>query len=235
MTISENVQSFDPGKRIELFDLDASMFGQGILRFTAAGFDENQGGLVSFGENDYNPLPIASDGFEWNGRGVQPRPTLTLSNISAALRSLLFETDGLVGAEITRRITFDRFLVGHEEPDGDQVISNDIFYIERMESMNKMFVKLQLSTILDIENVQFPGGQVIRNTCINTYRVWDGTKFIYSEGRACPYVEDLYYDVNDNLTNAAQDHCSKRIQGCQKRFGENGPLPIIAFPGLIRI
>lgn len=238
MTISETIQDFDPGKRIELFDIDATRFGEGVLRFTASGFDDDgAGGLqnIFFDGNEYEALPIEADGFEWNGRGTQPTPTLTLSSISSVVRSLLYSTDGLVGAQVTRKITFDRFLDDHEEPDGDAIICNDIFNVERMESMNKIFTKLQLSTILDIQGVKFPGGQIIRNTCINTYRHYVDGAFVYSTGRACPYTGTSYFDINNNPTTIENDVCPHNLTGCRARFGANGPLPIMACPGLLRV
>lgn len=237
MTIAEQQQAFNPGNRIELFELDASKWGQGILRFTAAGFDEDVSGLklLSFGGNEYSALPVEADGFEWNGKGAQPRPTLTLSTISDVVRSLLIETDGLVGAQLTRQITFDRFLDGHEEPDGTQVICHDIFNVELMESMNKVFCKLKLSTILDIEGVKFPSGQMIRNTCIHAYRYWDGSQFVYPSGRACPYTGEASFDISNSSTSSDNDLCSKTLVGCRVRFGENGKLPFLGFPGLFRL
>ncbi len=237
MTINETVQEFNPGAQVELFDIDASNFGEGILRFTASGFDDDgMGGLqnIFFDGNEYEALPIEADGFEWNGKGVQPTPTLTLSSIKKVIRNLLYSTNGLVGAQVTRRITFDRFLDGHEEPDADAVICKDIFNVERMESMNKVFSKLQLATILDIEGVKFPGGQLIRNTCINTYRHYVDGAFVYSTGRACPYVGAASFDINNNSTTDENDVCPHNLQGCRTRHGENGVLPFLGFPGLLR-
>jgi lambda family phage minor tail protein L len=238
MTINETVQEFEPGARIELFDIDATSFGEGILRFTASGFDDDGGGglqNIFFDGNEYEALPIEADGFEWNGKGTQPTPTLTLSSIKKVIRSLLYATDGLVGALVTRKITFDRYLDGHEDEDGSQVICNDIFKVERQERLNKVFSKLQLNTILDIEGAQFPSGQLIRNTCINTYRHYVDGAFVYSTGRACPYVGAASFDINNNSTTDDNDVCNHALTGCRVRHGEYGVLPIMDFPGLLRV
>jgi lambda family phage minor tail protein L len=237
MTISEKVQEFDPGERVELFELDATSFGQGILRFTASGVDGVPGAYtkISFDGNLYDPLPIQATGFVWSGKGTQPKPKLVLSSINPIVRALLFNNDGLVGIRVTRRVTFSDFLDGHAEADGTQVLSEDIFNVERMTSMNKIFSSLELSTILDIEGAVFPSGQLIRNTCINIYRYWDGSAFVYDTGRACPYVGVATFDINNAPSTDEGDVCDHHLTGCRKRFGETGPLSYLGFPGLLQV
>lgn len=47
-------------------------------------------------------------------------------------------------------------------------------------------------------------------------------------------VERYYTRLNASTGNAAEDQCGKQLSSCKLRFGDNGPLPTRAFPGVGR-
>src|SRR6056300_1011246 len=114
---------------VELYELD---LGNGTTLFFHSGLDEN---LVTVkfhpvGQpnsntnpslvNEYAAMPILMEGIEATSDGASNRPTLTVANVSSLFRGLLddeeFGFEDLIGARITRRQTFAKYL--HEGTDG---------------------------------------------------------------------------------------------------------------------
>ncbi len=55
-------------------------------------------------------MPIEANGFAKSGRGTQPRPTIKASNAAGILGALVRDNEDLVGARVTRRRTFVKYL-----------------------------------------------------------------------------------------------------------------------------
>ena len=55
-------------------------------------------------------------------------------------------------------------------------------------------------------------------------------------GAECGYTASVYFDYNDESVIQSNDVCSKKLSGCQIRFGQHNPIPYGGFPsaGLIR-
>ena len=110
--IISDVNGFEPGELIDLFELDMST---GVAASTEpvfrwhAGYNENLQEIVWQG-NRYSAFPIEASGFEWSGKGSLPRPTLTVANITSLLSGVLSSYDDLVGSKITRKRTFAKYL-----------------------------------------------------------------------------------------------------------------------------
>ena len=105
--------SLEPGNIIELFELDVST-GAGsdsdpIYRWHS-GVDAEQETSIVWQGNVYTAMPIEATGFEFNGKGAIPRPTLTVANISPVLRTAINDYDDLIGAKVTRKRTFTKYL-----------------------------------------------------------------------------------------------------------------------------
>jgi lambda family phage minor tail protein L len=81
--------------------------------------------------------------------------------------------------------------------------------------------------------MQLPRRQVLRDTCLHTYRVWNGTAFDYSRA-TCPYTGSATFAADDTVSDNAHDRCSRLVSGCKERFGETAVLPTRAFPGVAR-
>lgn len=231
MTIDSDKQSFAPGREVILYELDCTGLG-GELWYYCNSADEAS--PVSWGGNVYTPVPIDADGFEINGRGSLPTPKVRVSNVFGLASTLTQGFNDILGAVITRYRTFEQYLDSGATPDPTQHFPPDIFKVERKSSQNAIFVEWELSAAMDHEGRMLPGRQMLRDSCDQRYRKWNGSAFDYSKA-TCPYVGSVYYGSDGALqTSAALDKCGKRLSDCRKRYGTN-PLPYRGFPSLSRI
>lgn len=250
--ITELAQDLSTDSLVTLFELDASQFTNGgVYRFTSSTYEP---GKVVWNGAIFDPIDIEAEGFEWSGQGALPTPKVRVSNVNNVFSGLVFQTDGLVGAKLTRVRTFRTFLDDGPTPDPNAILNKDIYRVERMLTRNKMQVEWELAAVIDQEGQQLPGRMAVRDYCSHTYRRWDPETgaFDYT-GVTCPYVgqanqgDGRYFDENGNeVSDPSQDRCSKLIgTGCRRRFahtsGEpaqgyaHGVLPFRGFPGLSRI
>jgi lambda family phage minor tail protein L len=177
-----------------------------------------------------------ASGFEMNTTGTLPQPTVSISNIFGAGNLLLDTYKGLVGAELIRILTLERFLDDGSSPDPNAYITRDLYVVAQKTSHNAVGIAFKLATRLDQEGTQLPRRQILRDVCSRVYRVWnpDTGQFDYSRAD-CPYTGSAFFTVNDQPTSApGADVCSHTLNGCEVRFG-GAPLPAYFFPGVGRI
>lgn len=229
MKIQGAAQELSPGAKIELFVIDLSDFevpeeGR-FLRFHA-GTNQLETDLVWRGET-YIRYPVQAIGFELKGQGTLPRPKLAASNITGILSALCRIYSDLVGAGVIRRCTLARYLdavnfpEGNPEADPDEAWPDELFFVNQKTREDFEVVELELAAGFDVEGVQLPRRQVIRNSCPWRYR-----------GDGCGYAGPPVADGNDNPSgDPARDVCGKRLASCKLRFGAAGWLPFGAFPG----
>jgi lambda family phage minor tail protein L len=145
----------------------------------------------------YYPAPITSTGFETNTKGSLPTPTLSISVNSengidqlALLRYEIKKIGDIIGAKVTRKRTFAKYLdkanfgtsrearISKEsnmlpegyEPDPYAYLPDDIYYVERKQTENKLNIVYQLSSVLDLEGTRLPKRVVLSNKCVWQYR-----------------------------------------------------------------
>ena len=127
----ENINNFEPGDIIELFELDLTQLNgvedQGTTRppYRWHAGTSNLGHPIIWQGDQYFALPIEAAGFEFSGKGAIPKPSLTVANINSLLRqnreiaehdgsgvlySEVTSFDDLLGAKVTRKKTFARYL-----------------------------------------------------------------------------------------------------------------------------
>ena len=233
MSISERTQSSEFGELVELFEVDFSEFGQTNLFLTPTGRDTP----VIFNGQEYEPIALRAIGFEYSGTEQMPRPVITIADISGTIGTLADAFDDLAGAQVTRTRTFSVFLDGEPDADPTATLPIDVYLIHRRIAQNRATVEIELISPIDQEAAKIPGRQYLRDTCTQIYRRFDPDTNDFDYSRAtCPYVGAANFTVNNSATsNPAEDVCSKRVSGCQLRFGQFGDLPTWAFPGLTRI
>lgn len=234
MTIASHIQGADLGARVVLYQLDCTVFNQGIF-YLAPGTDGST--AVSFGGQVYAPHPIRAEGFEVTTNGPLPRPTFEVSNLDNSFTALVEQNDDLQGAILTRIRTYDRYLDSGAEPDGDTHLPLDVFVLSQKTKHTRDVIGWSCAALMDQEGVQLPGRRIIRDYCDHTYRRWDavGGTFDYTNV-TCPYAGTDYFDEDGIATTAPFDACSKLLgSGCKARFGETGVLPTRAFPGVARL
>lgn len=216
---------------IEMFELNLQALGLGTFRFTTT---STGGGSVWFDGNEYVPAPISASGFQWDGAGTLPRPSLTLAAKDLHFLNMVVDFDDLVGQPVKRIKTFRKYLDDGQFPNTGARFADDNFVIERKTAQNRQLLKFELSTLLDQQGTQIPRLRIIRDSCVHTYRAWTEDGFLY-RGASCPYAGDNYYEVSGESTaEAKKDMCGKRISDCKLRFGETAVLPRLAFPGVGR-
>jgi lambda family phage minor tail protein L len=240
MSVSSAAQSPNTGALVELFRLDLTKVGGTVLYFCKGAF----GGLpVSFGGQAYTPFDLEVTGFVTNANGTLPTPTMKIANSDSMVQELVNTYGDLVGCEVRRVRTFEQFLDGQSEEDPNAFMGPDVFRIERKTDENPIYIEYELSAAIDQEGKMLPGRQVLRDNCPKRYRIYDPTSpdadgqgFVYSTiGDPCPYVgASLFTIVGDTTADKSLDRCGRKISDCQKRFGNNQPLPFGGFPGAAR-
>lgn len=218
---------------IELFELDATALGGDLYRFVC-GLDG--GAQVQWDGNIYAAMPVEATGFEWSGQGQLPRPKLKVANVSGVFGAAAIGLDDLLGATLRRIRTFAQFLDNGDNPDPDAIYPIDVYRIDRKSAQNKVYLEFELAAALDQEGVYLPRRQVLQGYCSHRYRRWDADAGAFDYAKAtCPYAGTTFFTENGTATIApSQDQCSKKLTGCQARFGRQ-PLPTRAFPGVARV
>ena len=110
--IISDINGLEPGELVDLYELDMSTGlapdSSDIFRWTA-GYDATMQEIVWQG-NKYAALPIEATGFEFSANGALPRPTLTVANITSLLSGVMTSYEDLIGAKVTRKRTFAKYL-----------------------------------------------------------------------------------------------------------------------------
>lgn len=233
MTIEESKQSLTPGRRVELFDFDATALGGTLFNFISS-YAETQ--PLYWQGRAYTPIPIEANGFEVNARGTLPQPTLRISNVLLLPGTVINDIGDPIGAKITRWVTFSDYLDDGPNPGAGDHFLPQVFYVEQKTAQNRVYVDFRLASAMDHEGRQLPKRQVIRDTCPLIYRTFnpDTGDFDYTKA-TCPYAGSAYYKPDGTPTgDPAQDGCGKILGQCRKRFSP-APLPYGGFPAVARI
>ena len=234
MSIASDIQKLSPGTLIEVFTLDATAQGGEVFNFHA-GVNELGNDVIWQGVT-YTRYAVTASGFELRSTGVAPRPTIRAANIGGVLGRAVNTADDLIGAKVTRRRTFLRYLDAENFPggnptaDANAAFSDEVYYVDRKVNENKVMIEWELVSAMDLAGVKLPRRQIVANVCPWRYR-----------GPECNYTGDPVADAMDVPTTVAErDNCGHRLTSCKMRFaksnGGSGVLRFGGFPaaGLIR-
>lgn len=225
--IESDVQKLNPGALVALFELDATAIGGSALRWHN-GVNSLGNDVVWDGET-YTRFPVDVTGFERTGKGTLPKPAMRISNVTGLAGALARSLDDLVGAKLTRRRTFVKYLdavnfAGGVNPTADPnvAMADDVFFIDRKAAENGVFMEYELAAAFDVQGVMLPRRQCIQNVCTWQYR-----------SAECGYAGGAVATRLDVATSVlAQDACGKRLASCKLRFGSFAQLPFGGFPGV---
>lgn len=239
VSIIEDLQRPYIGELVTLYQLDCTKIGGEVYYFTATA---ETGGVteVVFDGITYTAVEIDADGFEYNGQGAFPTPTLRLSNVTSFASSLVIANEDLLGATLVRIRTLKRFLDSGDSPDPLQIFAPDVYTVEQKTVHNRRMIEWKLSASIDQQGLEIPSRKLVRDYCDNTYRVWDPVNGTFNYNHAtCPYNEStnggkMFTLTNEETLDPTLDGCPKTLPACQIRFGENAPLPFKGCPGLGR-
>lgn len=230
MSIASDIQKLNPGTLVELFILDATAIGGEVFHFHA-GTNELLSNVVWQGV-EYQRYPVEAEGFELKANGTSPRPKIRAANVGGTLGVAVRTNDDLIGAKIIRKRTFARYLdavnFSGGNPHADPLVEmrDEIYYVDRKVTENRVMIEWELVSALDLAGVKLPRRQIIANVCPWQYR-----------GQYCNYTGGPVATATDQPTSdPAKDVCGKRLASCKLRFGANGILRYGGFPaaGLIR-
>lgn len=224
--IESDVQQLEPGPLLEFWELDATSIGGGIVRFQG-----QQDGKVWWQGVDYDAWPINGEGFARTAE-QQPSPKLQVGNVNRSITLLCQLFDDLVGAKITRRRTFAKYIDAVNFPDGNadadpaKEFPPEVWFIERKASESIEAVEFDLASALDFLGVKLPRRQIIANQCPFVYR---GPLCNYTGG---PVADELDQPTSDPLL----DKCGHRLSSCKLRDWPDDVLNYGGFPaaGLVR-
>lgn len=228
VTYKADLQKLAPGSIVDLFVLDStSIAGGSVLRFHA-GVNE-LGNNVVWQSNTYIRFPIEADGFARNAQGTMPRPKIRCANIDGIFGALSRELEDLVGAKLTRKRTFVKYLDAVNFPGGTNPTADpnagfpdEIWFVDRKSTENGLYIEWELSAAFDVAGVMLPRRQCIQNLCSWQYR-----------SAECGYTGGAVADKNDTPTsNISLDSCGKRLASCKLRFGAYAELPYGGMPGV---
>lgn len=227
MTIATEIQSLSPTQMVEFFVLDLTPITPGEIMYFHSGINQLQQVIVWQGQQ-YFPLPIEAEGFDMNTKGTLPRPKIRLANVDGLFSAEVYLNDDFVGCKVTRKRTFARFLDAvnfpggvNAEADPTQYLPDEIWIIDQKIAENRYIVEWELASAFDLQNVQLPARQMIKDTCTWKYR-----------GADCGYTGTLYFDEADqSVSTSTADVCGKRVRSCRLRH-QNVVVPFGGFPGL---
>jgi len=174
---------------VEMYDIDLSPItgdAGDVFYFTNQLKEDDT--RIQWKGNIYDALPIISAGYELNTTGQIAQPTLTVANVFGTFTEIIDSYDDLVGAKITRRRTFAKYLDGEPLADTLQEFPVDVFYIERKTQETALTITWQLGSVMDLEGLQLPRRVITQNHCLWRYR-----------SSECGYVGAPVFNVNDQL------------------------------------
>jgi lambda family phage minor tail protein L len=197
MTIEADIAALSPSALVELFELDLTPLGGELVRFHAG---TNQiGGDVTWQGNIYSAFPVQATGFAITGTGTIPRPKMTVANVTGLISAFVLSFNDLLGAKITRKRTLVKYLDAVNFPGGtnptadpDSHLADDVYSIDRKSAENKNAVEFELAAAFDVQGVQLPRRQIIRNLCSWAYR-----------GPECGFTGAPIWDANDTFISSA--------------------------------
>lgn len=245
MSLNSDYQKFEPGNTVRLFEVDGSAFGlDEVLRFhaynlshtpeeiTAAGGDNAKLAAKSiwWQGKEYGAWPCQIEGLEMATSGSTAQPTLTLANLNGSITALCLRFEDMAQAKVTIHDTLAHYLDAKNFPEGNPTADPEqekkqVYYIDRKSLENDETVEFELASPADLRGLQIPTRQ-IHSLCTWCSRGW------YRTGKGCDYAGTRYFDENGQpVDDPSQDKCGGLLSDCQKRFGENNPVPFGGFPG----
>lgn len=230
--ILEEVQKFDIDAVVDLYTLDLTPYGGPVMRWTPSRpFD---GAPCVWDGDTYESVDITIDGMEMATQGTSPRPRVSIGNVNNEVGAMLVAYDDALGCRVTFTRTLLKYLDGQPNADTTQHFPTEVYRIERVVSMDKDKVAIELAAPSELIGFNIPRNVMLRSTCMFRYRVWNGSAFDYSNA-TCPYTGAACFLPNGTGTpDQSKDACGKKLTDCKNRFGETAELPYGAFPGLGR-
>ena len=126
----------------------------------------------------YMPIGLEIDGFEVNADGRINRPKIKVSNNEYFVTSLLKKFNNFQSARIIQKRTLVKYLDDENfdggnpfgQSDGTAEISSQEYIVAQKTQENKIFVELELTSPLDLDNFQLNHRRIMGKYCYWSYR-----------------------------------------------------------------
>lgn len=170
-TISDDLKLNNGSGKVELFDFDLTMFGGPIYHFTPQPCGDL--GYVTFGGVQYQQFPFQLSGVSNSAEGSLPRPTLAVGAVSnLVFKAALIQYGSLLGAKVTRRITYAKYLDGASNANSSYHSVAESWFINQVQEHSKTQIVFELALPMDRPNIILPPGQILKVASGNPYDVY---------------------------------------------------------------
>ena len=169
--LQQTLQDADAKTIVELFDFELNTAQHGettVYRFTNT--KNELGNDIVWQGNTYTAIPLKAEGYEANGQGTLPRPSISVSNLLGTFTSLIaLLPDGLEGCKVTRTRTLSKYLdavnfTGGSNSDADPTSyfrPRDIYFIDRKSMENRDIISYEMCSAFDLAGVRLPKRQIL--------------------------------------------------------------------------
>ncbi|NVM35092.1 MAG: phage minor tail protein L [Candidatus Lokiarchaeota archaeon] len=203
MKIARELLSLEPTAVVELYSIYPDYQKRKDVVFNVHN-GSLFGGDIFWQGVKYSPLPIEIEGFEAESNGRLSRPTFRVSNKDLYVSDLLSKWDDFINARIVRKRTFVKFIddenfdggnpFGEEDPTAE--LTNQVFVVSQKKQENKVFVELELTTPLDLDNSQINSRRILAKFCYWKYRA-NGCNYTGAPLQKCDGLP--FYDIEGNI------------------------------------
>ncbi len=218
---------------VELYELDASAFGHGRLYFCNSVWTDtarvNDAGEpvqrviskgIKVGGRSYQPFPIKMGDLEIGSDDAQKTASLTISIVHYSIRGLLVNAGWFRGAVVKRSSLLKECTDDGESPNSEAQFNKQIWIVDA----HSISVKEAIATFTLVPSIgydrQITGQQILSFCQFDSYRYWDGSKWVYP-AHCCPYRGTKCFDKNNAACDNAQDDCKRDLTACKLRHGRN--------------
>lgn len=175
--IARSLLDLEPTAIVELFQLYFDTVEKEDSFIAFHGGAVFQKGIVWQGI-EYLPIPVETEGFEVTANGELPRPKIRVANKDYFMTDLLINNNDLQFAKLIRKRTFVKFLddINFDggnpwgQADASAEISKDTYVVGQKTAENKVFVELELTSPLDLENFEINNRLIMSRYCPWYYR-----------------------------------------------------------------
>jgi lambda family phage minor tail protein L len=175
-------------------------------------------------DRDYMPIGLEIEGFEINADGRVNRPKMKISNKDYFITNLLRKNDDFKNARITRIRTFVKFLDDENFDGGNPFGSSDStaelsrqdYIVSQKVQENKIYVELELTSPLDLDNFEINSRRVMGKYCYWQYRgmgcQYQGVPVQKEDGRPFTDINGNQIGVKDGFSfeNAQDEYDSSK-------------------------
>jgi len=207
----QDAQKQDPGSALViLYELEYNSAGD-KLYFSPSGLNDDVVSEIQFRDSagvaqTYVPFPISAEGFDISSDGSYSRPSVKIANLENTIRTVInSDFESLIGRRLTRRTTFQRYLVGESGDSNPPVeLPKQVYIIDRIKSKNVLQVEFELSTPFDLAGIQLPRRVIVGGACPFKYKAAQTSIDFHDRVGGCDW-EAKFRKTNDSLFMTRND------------------------------